>query len=128
VTVDTAALTAAELADARATLLESLPDLATIRHRTSTPSGGGGQTWAFPDSHVVPCRLSPIAGGEDTGSIQTGPKKISDLTTHMLTIPHDTVIAHEDRVVVNGDTYEVTYVRRRPTWEVSRRVELREVA
>lgn len=126
--IDTAALTADELAEARATLLESLPDLATIKHRVSVPSGGGGQVWTFPDALVVACRLSPIAGGEETGTVQSGPKRISDETTHMLTIPHGTPIAHEDRVDVDGELFEVTYAHRRTTWEVSRRVELREVA
>ena len=126
--MSTASLTDEEIEECRDTLLESLPDTATIQHRTPTQSGGGGQTWTFPDVLSVPCRLSPIAGGEQTGTDTAGPKRIKEETTHVLTVPHDTVIREVDRVVVAGETYEVTYVRRRTSWEISRRVELREKA
>ncbi len=126
--MSTAALTAAELADCRATAEESLPDTATIRHRSAAATSGGGQTWTWTDALVVPCRLSPIAGGEGTSTDLSGPKRVKQETTHILTIPHDTLIAEVDRVVMAARTYEVTYVRERQTWEILRRVELKESA
>ncbi len=125
--MSTAALTADELAECRATAEESLPDTATIQHRTSTPSGGGGSNWTWPDALTVACRLSPIAGGEGTSTDLSGPKRVKQETTHILSIAHDTLIAEVDRVVCDGATFEVTYVRTRTTWEILRRVELKEM-
>ncbi len=125
--MSTAALTASELAECRATAEESLPDTATIQHRTSAQSGGGGQTWTWNDVLEVPCRLSPIAGGEGTSTDLSGPKRVKQETTHVLSIPHDTLIREIDRVRCDGQSYEVTYVRSRTTWEILRRVELKEM-
>lgn len=87
----------------------------------TTDSGGGEiQTWGT--AGTFDCRIDPLAGGEATVANQ-----VSDRSTHLLTLPPQTSITHNDRFKVNGDTYEITAVRSR-TAELTRQVELVEVS
>jgi hypothetical protein len=97
----------------------------TARRHVSTPvsdGAGGFGSGYVPAASTVPCRLAPIAGGEgpDQGNA------VSDRTTHIVTLAHDTTIEEPDRLDIDGRMYEVTYVRKRPGLEAVRRVELRE--
>ena len=108
----------------RAVAAAALPDTVQIERLTRVSDGGGGstETWtAQPDA--VPCRIAPLGGGE--GGQAGG--RVSDQTTHVLTLPAGTEISEADRLLVAGVRYEVTAVRERGAWEISRRVEAREM-
>lgn len=117
-------LTSAQIAGMRATAERALPETCVVQRKTAVSDGGGGTTesWA---SHVtdVPCRIAPLGGGE-TG---TAGSRVIDETTHVVTLPAGEDITEADRVVVDARTYEVTVVRDRGEWELSRRVEVKEV-
>lgn len=115
-------LTDAEVASIRQEAERWLPSTARRLVRTALSDGAGGTGSTYvPAASTVPCRLAPFAGGEgpDQGS------RVNDRTTHIVTLPHDTTIEEPDRLSIDGVTYEVTYVRKRPGLEMVRRVEVR---
>lgn len=125
------ALDSAELSQARADLEDLLADEASIERATKTPKEGGGRDVSWAELASVPCNIAPLAGGEvatmgQSGNSGTAGDRIDDRTTHVLTVPFETDITEADRVVVSGATYEVTLVRKRGSWELVRRVELKE--
>lgn len=117
-------LTAAQLDAMRATTDAALPSEATISRRTAVPDVGGGTTYEWQDVAAVACRIAPQGGGE--GSTFGG--GVVDETTHVVTLPAGADVTEADRLVVDGQAFEVTLVRKRGEWELARRVEVREVA
>lgn len=118
-------LSASEVASMRTTAERALPSTCTIQRKTSVSDGGGGttETWASYAEDVA-CRVAPAGGGE-TG---TAGDRINDETTHIVTLPALADITEADRLVIDGQTYEATAVRKRGVWEITRRVEAKEVA
>lgn len=111
----------------RGALGEMMPDTATIQRRTAVSDSGGGRTYTWATAATVTARISPIGGGEGTGvGIATRGDRVSEETTHIVTLPQGTDVRESDRVVIAGVTFEVTAVRKRGMWELSRRVECKE--
>lgn len=110
----------ASLAAMRSTLNRTFVDTATIQ-RKSVVNQGGEETETWADlATAVPCRIAPIGGGE-TGV--TG-GRVAEQTTHTVTFTAEQDVTERDRIVVSGVTYNVTLVRKRGSWELSRRVEV----
>lgn len=116
-------LSTGDIAAMRGRMNSMLPDTATIERATSTKVRGEvTQTWK-PIARSIACRIAPIGGGE-TGRVAG---RISERTTHLVTVAAATDIEEADRITVNGSPFEVTLVRKRGSWELSRRVEVREL-
>lgn len=118
-------LTAADLASMRAVLEQSLPGTAVIQSGTLASDNGGGYTETFTAAGTVACRIAPVvnrggAEGETGGRIEADAQ-------YVITLPAETTIETDDRIVADGVTYNVVAVRDR-SWEVSRRVEARKIA
>lgn len=111
------------IAGMRTRIVRLLPDRCTIERKTTAPDGGGGttETWA---SHLtdVPCRIEPAGGGE-TGATAD---RVDDETTHVLYLPALTDVDDTDRVLLAGQRYDITAVRRWGSAEAYRSVELTE--
>jgi hypothetical protein len=89
----------------------ALADELVLETRSFVSDGGGGGTIAWAASGTVACRVDPLAGGE--GEDVTA-NRLSDRSTHLLTVPKGTTVLGADRVVVAGrGTFEVTAVRSR---------------
>lgn len=117
-------LDANELDAIREDAEDFLPSEAIVLVFSETSDGAGGHREAYVPQAPVPCRLSPIGGGE-TGKPGG---RVSERTTHVLSLEHGTMIGEADRVEVVGvGVFEVTLVRKRPELEGLRRVEVREV-
>jgi head-tail adaptor len=116
------AITAGELASARATALQTLDTTAVVHAQSTVSDGAGGTTESFTPGSSIKARLAPAGGGErgSTGS------RVDDRTTHIITLPAGTTVTAADRIVLGGRTYEATAVRRR-TNEITCRVEAREL-
>jgi SPP1 family predicted phage head-tail adaptor len=114
-------LSNADLASMRATAEQALPGTAVIQGGTLTSDSGGGWTEAFTASGTVSCRVAPITGTEREDGA-----RISATSEYVITLPAETTVETNDRIVVAGITYNVTAVRDR-SWEVTRRVEVRKV-
>lgn len=118
----------AEISAARAGLASMLPDTCTVQRKTLVSDGGGGFVERWVDvARGLACRLSPASNtaGGGTGIASSG-GRLNDATTHIVTFEAKTDVQLEDRIVLDGDTYEVLLVRRRGAWELSRRVEVKE--
>jgi head-tail adaptor len=117
---------AAQLARARQRFASLLPDLATIQRPVTVADGAGGlaTTWPVLVSGV-PCRLSPVQGGESSAA-STGGDRVADEATAIITFAAGQDITEADRIVIAGQTFDITLVRHRGQWELTRRCEARE--
>jgi hypothetical protein len=114
-------LTTAELTAIRTEANAWLPSVATRLARVQVNDGAGGVGSGYvADPATVACRIAPVAGGE--GPDQGG--AVDDRTTHIVTLPAGTTVEEPDRLVIDGVTYEITLVRKRPGLEAVRRVEV----
>jgi head-tail adaptor len=115
-------LSTSDITNMRATLAQSLPGTAVIQAGTLTSDGGGGYSEAFSAAETVACRVAPLTGTErEVGG------RVSSEAEYVITLPAETTVETDDRIVVGGITYNVVAVRDR-SWEISRRVEVRKVA
>jgi head-tail adaptor len=115
-------LTAGDLASMRTTLNQSLPGTAVIQTSSLTPDGMGGGTTAWTASGTVACRLASMASSDER---EVG-DRISPDADWILTIPANTTITRNSRVTTGGVNYQVCAMRAPRSYEVSRRVELKE--
>lgn len=118
-------LDASAIASMRATMDTLLPDVCTIRRKTTANEGGEEtEDWANLAT-AVPCRIRPIGGGESAVTTRgTVGGRIVDETTHLITFTAEQDVEEADRIILDGTTFDVTLVRKRGSWELSRRVEV----
>ncbi|UYN89892.1 MAG: phage head closure protein [Anaerolineales bacterium] len=105
-------LTAAELADMRATIAELLPDTCVIKTLTTAPDGMGGQTETWSASGTATCRLDRRSGNERMAG-----GAIRAYGEWVLTVPYNTALTTDNRVEHNGLTYNVTEVNSDKSWK-----------
>lgn len=113
----------AQIASMRLVAEEALPDVCTIQRRQEVSDGGGGITTTWQDQQAnVPCRLSPVGGGEVglTGA------RIEDEATTLITVAWDVDVTERDRLLIEDVTYDVQLVRRRGNWALTTRIEAKE--
>lgn len=123
--MSTATFTAAELAQMRLHAEELLPSTCTIAVRTTSADGMGGVTESWTNTTGVPCRLDAITA-LGMRSVATGDKfTIHDAWT--LFVHWDRAIAVGNRVVFDGDTYEVLGVEDDHDWRLLRQATLQRV-
>lgn len=103
-----------------------LPDVATIRRGTETTNEGGSQetVWATL-AEDVPCRLSPVGGGEDAVR-RRGGDRVADEATAVITFAWDQDVAETDTIEIDGQAFDVQLVRKRGQYAMTKRVEVRE--
>lgn len=119
-----------------------LPDRAIIQRATVTSDGGGGQTVTWDDGPLVPaddlfpsddllpgavtmipCQVTPLGS---TAASAAGERLDDRQGTHLVITPGGSDITETDRLLIAGQLYEVTLVRRRGSMEPVREVEVRE--
>lgn len=99
-----------------------LPDEATIQ-RPTVENVGGEQIVTWSDLATTACRIAPVTGGGETG--ESGGRVVEE-TTHIVTLPAGQDAEESDRLVIAESIYEITLVRKRGEWELSRRCEVKE--
>ncbi len=112
-------LTASEIQSMRDVAESALPSSAVITARTSVSDGGGGGSMAYTAAGTVPCRISPMNGNE-----QAIADRISSKADYIVTLPAETSVTTDSRLLIDGQTYGVEAVRDRGEWEITRRVEV----
>lgn len=123
-------LSAAELADIRADVEDLLPDTCEIQEMTITVNsiGEAEKSYATREgASAVDCRLDPITpdlGWEVLGGFMDIVKYVGKW---VLTLPHDTTIALDDRIILRSDTYEVDHISDNKSWQASVRCILEKV-
>ena len=91
----------------------ALSETGYITRGTSTDNLGGGASVTWATVGTVACRVDPIAGGEE----ETG-ERLSERTTHKITLPPDTNLDSTDRFKVGVETFEITAIRTRTDEQV----------
>lgn len=117
-----ALLTTTELQEARDDLEATLPDTCTITYVTRTRDGMGG--WAETDAtraSSVACRISPAGIGGQSGIVAD---TILEGGVWSLTLAYDQTIQLDDKVTVNGQTFQVSNVSTGKTEILCKRVEV----
>lgn len=94
------------LAHMRAQVLYLLPDTAVIQSVSNSSDGAGGfsATWAAVSGGTVVCRIDPVTSRENIDVILG---RETTTVMHQLTMPHNAPLNENNRVVINGNTYEV---------------------
>lgn len=118
-------LTAAEVAEMRATQAQAWPDLCTILRSTQTVNAIGERVISWSTAATaVECRLAPSEGqSRQTPMAQ----QQTVIVSWWLTVATTVDVRSGDRVVVDGVTYEVVNAFNYGAWETALRCELREV-
>lgn len=110
-------LSAAELTQMRADLVTLLPDTCNILSVSLAPDGQGGMTETWGTAYAsVSCRLDPIRGSENVTAAN-----LQDFHAYQLTVPYDTTLTEQNRVVHGGVTYNIVTVGADKSWPISRR-------
>lgn len=112
-------LTSDELARMRATMGTSLPGTAVIQAASKASDGQGGQVWTYAAQGTVPARIAPegVRGTETPLG-----DRMAEVSELILTVPHDTAIDEDDRVLYASVVYEVVEVLTWAPWDLGRRV------
>ena len=96
----------------------SLAGTAIIQTQSYQSDGGGGGTVAWTNAGTANCRITTSMPGDER--VQGG--RIHPDTEYILTLPAETSVTDDSQ------TFAVTAIHAPRTWEVSRRVELKEVS
>lgn len=115
------------LATMRAQVNARLFDTAVI-HAVGKVSDGAGaftETWSAVVGGTVLCRVDPL-GQNATGSRVVASREALEVS-YRLTLPYDAPIAQNNRVVVNGKTYEVVSLAVDHSMNVSKRAIITEI-
>lgn len=105
-------------APTRGLLWLALSDTAYVFKRSSESDGGGGSTDKYTKQAGVSARIDPIGGGEAELAA-----RVSDRSTHVVTLRPGTEISLDDDLEIAGSRYEVTAIRSR-TGEMALMVEV----
>lgn len=97
----------------------ALTETANVLSGTVVDDGGGGGTVAHVASGTIACRIDTLSGSEREIA-----ERISDRSTHLVTLPAGTEVTTSSDLRINGrGTFEVTAVREHSN-ELARFVEV----
>lgn len=118
-------LTDSELQYMRDSLEQIMPDTCVILAAVNTADGQGGYEtiWGTATANVR-CRIDP--GRKEMYERISG-AQLAPFAWFQLTLPHDVTIGTSDRVVVNGETYNVINDDAGKSWQGTIRVALMRV-
>lgn len=89
----------------RDTVEGMMPDTCVISRYTVASDSGGGQTQTWGTVATVACRYAPRLGRPQEGEASD---RMQNATDWIFNVPVGTDVETEDRIVVNGRTFEVT--------------------
>lgn len=97
-------LTSDELATLRAEMLDLMPDTCVIQRPATTVGSAGFAAKTYSAVGTAACRLDPLKKQLDKEVLA-----MQETTAYyrQLTVPYDTDLRAEDKVVIGGRTYEV---------------------
>ena len=118
-------LSAEELRQMRDDIEDLMPDTCSILSVAYTSDGQGGlaETWGTATGGTaVSCRIDFASGKEALASVAIQP-----FTRAMLSVPYDTNLTTDNRVVWGSYTFNVVSVNLGQSWNVVRRAVLEQV-
>jgi len=113
-------LSSADLAGMRSAVEELFPDTCDILSLTIVADGQGGQTetWGTATASAK-CRFDFVSGDEQMAA---GAEQVYKRA--MLSLHYDTVITPANRILYEGNTYNVISVNDTTSWIVAKRAEV----
>lgn len=85
----------------------ALTESANVLGGSIVDDGGGGGTFSVTTGGTIPCRIDTLAGSEREIA-----NRISDRSTHLVTLPANTAITTTNDLAIAGrGTFEVTAVQ-----------------
>lgn len=100
-----------------------LPDSCNILTATLAADGYGGMTETWGTAYAgVYCRLDPLTGKEAAGG-----DALRAFNTFQLTLPYNATITTDNRVEVNGGTFNVVTVDPEKSWKVCKRAKVERI-
>lgn len=117
-------LSAGELAQMRADVVNLMPDTCDILSVAYTRDGEGGlvETWGTATAGVA-CRIDYVRGDE-----QIAGGALQSYRRAMISLPYDTALTTTNRIYTDGRTYSVVSVNSGQSWKVAVRAELEVVS
>lgn len=115
-------LSDAELAMMRADVAGMLPDTCTLEvfgATTRDATGAYTEGWTTVASNV-PCRLDPIPQRSVTGMELAAAKEVVQ-SLFQLTVPYNTAITVDQRVVIDSVAYQIKTLHAVHSWNVDKR-------
>lgn len=115
-------LSATDLADMRATMIESLPDSCVLKVDTLTSDAGGGQTAAPSAGTTVACRVSPLRLTRSSANAEVVEvERAIEQSLWLVTMPEGTTVTPMHRIYHLGREFEVVEVLSPRTWNLATR-------
>lgn len=114
-------LNSKQLSHMRAAAEALMPDTCQLQTVTRTADGAGGWTESWSVSATVACRVDAMISRNRSEAQAAREAKIVYYT---LTVPWDTTLELDMRVVHGGVTYEVVEAHGDDSWPVTRRARL----
>lgn len=122
-------LTDAELTSIRNDIEQLLPDTCTIQQLTESQNDIGEPIRTYSTRAAdVSCRVDPESGFDSFEYLGGFQDLLKYTGRFILTLPHDQTIERSDRVVVNGETFEIVEVDDSKSWKASVRCVLQLVS
>lgn len=103
------------------------PDRCTIQSVSYANSARGRVKTYSTSAEDVRCRIAPVTQRTPDESIVAG--KVQGKTLYTITLPHDTVLQNDWRIVIDGgDTFEVLGTQEGGAWTIALRAVCEKVA
>ena len=116
-------ISAAELTAMRADLTASLPGTVTISRVSLSSDRMGGQSEAWATVGTAVARVSPSGAGTDD---IVGAEALSQIPW-VVTVPQGTDVTERDRIIYEGQTFEVIRTTAPRSWDTCTRCDCMEV-
>ena len=116
-------LTTQELVGMRACAMGALPDICTLRRRTSAVDALGSDVPTWGTVSYVPCKLTPNRGLSH--SVEGA--QYAAHAEWSVALPYDQALSPGDEIIHASTTYSVMSVDESPSWRTIRRANLRRV-
>lgn len=117
-------LTNAELAQIRADIATLFPEMCTILSLTKTSDGEGGWTdsWGTATANV-PCRIDFGSPSKE----QMANNELKPFMQGIVSMAYDVVVTEQNRILLNGTTYNVTGVNAGQSWIGTKQVTVQKI-
>lgn len=115
-------LSAAELSAMREIEELVMPSTGVIERYALTPDGMGGYAETWSAVGTVSCDLWPVNQREERERTRAGAQVISK-ADWFITVPFDTDITAEDRMVIDSRSFEIVFVPNDRSWSTALRCE-----
>ena len=91
----------------RNTINQTLTDSATVKRVSRVSDGAGGITETWTQVGTYACRVAPAGMTRQEALLA---EKVRDTNLIRIVMPHDADVTNDDRVMVNGQEYNVVGV------------------